>query len=75
MVGRTAIRVARIVGGVAFLVLGVIGLFLPFLQGILFLGIGMALLSQESERARRWSEWLQERLHLPRKKHIEGTEK
>jgi len=72
MFGRTTIRVARILGGVAFLILGVLGLFLPFLQGILFLAIGLTLLSHESERARRWSEWLREHLH--RKKHngIEG---
>lgn len=34
--------------GWIFLVLGVLGLFLPVLQGILFLAIGMVLLSYES---------------------------
>ena len=39
--------------GYTFLVLGVLGLFLPFLQGFLFLFIGVLLLSRESELVRR----------------------
>ncbi len=31
--------------GIAFIILGILGLFLPFLQGILFLLIGFMLLS------------------------------
>ncbi|HEY2386176.1 MAG TPA: PGPGW domain-containing protein [Candidatus Binatia bacterium] len=58
---RQVWRVARITAGVALLFLGVIGLFLPFLQGILFLIMGLTLLSTESERAKTWLEWLQER--------------
>jgi len=54
-------RIARITAGIALLILGVIGLFLPFLQGILFLIMGLTLLSTESERAKAWLEWLQER--------------
>ncbi len=75
MFGRTLVRVARIVGGIAFLVLGVIGLFLPFLQGILFLLIGLTLLSQENERARQCSEWLREHLHRRKRQKLEGQEK
>ncbi len=66
MLTRTAVRLARVIGGIAFLILGVVGLFLPFLQGILFLVIGLTLLSQESERARALSEWLRERLPAAR---------
>jgi uncharacterized membrane protein YbaN (DUF454 family) len=40
-------QVAVIVVGWTFLVLGVLGLFLPFLQGILFLLIGLIILSSE----------------------------
>ncbi len=36
----------RLVLGWLFLVLGVLGLFLPFLQGLLFLAIGVVLLSR-----------------------------
>lgn len=39
--------------GWTFIVLGVLGLVLPFLQGILFLLVGLWLLSHELESARR----------------------
>ena len=39
--------------GWIFIVLGVLGLFLPILQGILFLAIGGMLLSMESPTAKR----------------------
>ena len=38
-------RAARIVSGWVFLLLGVAGLFLPILQGIIFLTIGAILLA------------------------------
>ncbi len=38
--------------GWAFIGLGIVGLFLPILQGILFLAIGAAILAGESARAR-----------------------
>ena len=42
-VGRS-MSILRHVVGVFFLILGVVGLFLPVLQGVLFLLIGLALL-------------------------------
>ena len=39
-----------------FIVFGLIGLALPFLQGILFLAIGLILLSIASPTARTWIE-------------------
>ena len=38
--------------GWGFVLLGIVGLFLPILQGILFLAIGAAILAGESARAR-----------------------
>lgn len=38
--------------GWLFIILGIVGLFLPFLQGILFLFIGLYLLSHEYDWAR-----------------------
>lgn len=38
--------------GWTFIVLGILGLFLPILQGILFLCIGVLLLASESPRMR-----------------------
>ena len=51
-------RLVRLTTGWALLVLGVIGLFLPFLQGILLIASGLAILSTES----RWAKNLLERL-------------
>ncbi|MBE0533271.1 MAG: hypothetical protein IH626_20815 [Rhodospirillales bacterium] len=45
-------RWALLVAGWAFVVLGVAGLFLPFLQGFLFLFVGLTLLSLASPRVR-----------------------
>ena len=46
-------RMTKIIVGVGFLGLGFVGLFLPILQGVLFLLIGLAILSTESRRVRR----------------------
>ena len=48
----------KLVFGWIFLVLGIAGLVLPFLQGILFIAIGLWLLSHELEWAHRKREWL-----------------
>ncbi|MCI0430340.1 MAG: hypothetical protein L0210_07350 [Rhodospirillales bacterium] len=45
-------RVLILGAGWLLVVLGVVGLFLPFLQGVLFLMVGFYLLSRESARAR-----------------------
>jgi len=47
--------------GWMFIVLGILGLFLPILQGILFLLIGLSLLSQSSPWAARILHRLRER--------------
>ncbi len=50
---RRGLRHWLLVGlGWAFVVLGIAGLFLPILQGVLFLAIGGAILAGESARAR-----------------------
>lgn len=46
-------RIFRLVAGWILVVVGVIGLFLPVLQGFLFIFSGLALLSTESPWARR----------------------
>jgi uncharacterized protein len=47
-------RVALIAAGWILLFLGVIGFFLPVLPGVLFLLIGLSILSVEYEWAQRW---------------------
>jgi uncharacterized protein len=49
-------RIIVQIAGVTLVVLGVLGLALPFLQGILFLALGLILLSIASSKARRWIE-------------------
>ncbi|MDP2982476.1 MAG: PGPGW domain-containing protein [Candidatus Latescibacter sp.] len=46
-------RFFRIVIGIFCLILGVIGLFFPILQGILFIIIGLLVLAPESKRIRQ----------------------
>jgi len=46
-------RIAAIAFGWMFVGLGIAGLFLPFLQGILFLLIGLVILSHEYHWARK----------------------
>ena len=44
--------------GWGFIVLGILGLFLPILQGILFLAIGLIILSRRSSRVRLFNQRL-----------------
>jgi len=41
------------VAGWSFILLGIVGLFLPILQGILFIAIGLLILAQHSRWAKR----------------------
>jgi uncharacterized membrane protein YbaN (DUF454 family) len=58
---RLVWRILRLTAGWSLIVVGVIGLFLPILQGILFIASGLAVLSTESRWARallqRFSSW------------------
>jgi len=55
------VRVASISLGYGFLALGVLGLFLPILQGVLFLVIGLLILSRHATWAERVLDWLKRR--------------
>lgn len=46
-------RLLRFIFGTVFIVLGILGLFLPILQGFLFLGVGLLILAPESRRLQR----------------------
>jgi uncharacterized membrane protein YbaN (DUF454 family) len=54
-------RILLEISGWAFVALGIAGLFLPFLQGILFLLVGLTILSMNHHWARRWIARLLER--------------
>lgn len=49
-------RTALLVLGTLFIILGVVGLFLPFLQGFLFLIVGFLLVSICIPHVRAWGE-------------------
>jgi uncharacterized membrane protein YbaN (DUF454 family) len=61
--------------GWGFIVLGIAGLFLPVLQGILFLLIGLALLSNTSPWAARLLETLKKRFPAVSRKFDEAMVK
>ena len=54
--------------GWLFIGLGILGLFLPFLQGILFILIGLTILSSRSKLIRRFLKHLEERYPKHHKK-------
>jgi uncharacterized membrane protein YbaN (DUF454 family) len=54
-------RIVKIIAGLGFLGLGFIGLFLPILQGVLFIIVGLAILSTESRRVRALVEAIKRR--------------
>ncbi len=54
-------KVGILILGWAFILLGIIGLFLPILQGILFIMIGLAILSSRSPTIRRFLGYLESR--------------
>ena len=54
-------RIVVLIIGWALIALGVVGLFLPVLQGVLFILLGLYVLSRESKTARRWLEHFRSR--------------
>lgn len=46
-------KFSKLFAGYALIILGIIGLFLPILQGILFLALGCMILSSESPAFRK----------------------
>jgi uncharacterized membrane protein YbaN (DUF454 family) len=47
-------KIVSTVGGISLILLGIVGLFLPILQGILLIVAGISLLSISNERVRNW---------------------
>ena len=54
-------KIGILIIGWSFIVLGILGLFLPILQGILFIMIGLAILSSRSELVKKFLRHLEER--------------
>jgi len=68
-------HVSMLVAGWAFIFLGILGLFLPILQGILFLLVGLLILSSVSPRAARLLHWLKRKFPRIGDKLDEATPK
>jgi len=54
-------QVGILIIGWTILLLGIVGLFLPILQGVLFIMIGLAILSSRSKTIKRFLRHLEER--------------
>ncbi len=63
-------KIGILIIGWLFIGLGILGLFLPILQGILFIMIGLAILSSRSELVKRFLKHLEER-YPPQHERVE----
>jgi len=54
-------QIGLLIVGWIFIGFGILGLFLPILQGVLFVMIGLAILSSRSKTIRRFLEYLETR--------------
>ena len=68
-------RMGRIVSGFFLLVLGVIGLFLPVLQGIAMIVAGLLILAPEFPWAQRLLNWLRQKFSSVRRVVANATGK
>jgi uncharacterized membrane protein YbaN (DUF454 family) len=62
LVKRHAIRIARLSVGSVLILVGVIGGFIPILQGWIFILAGLGLIAQESDRAKELLDRLKARV-------------
>lgn len=72
---RHAKRILILIVGWAFILLGIVGLFLPILQGILFIMIGLVILSSEYVWAHRLLSRVKERFPKLGRVADQATEK
>ena len=61
--------------GWIFIGLGILGLFLPILQGILFIMIGLAILSSRSNLVKRFLKFIEERYPHQHERMLHWKEK
>jgi hypothetical protein len=72
--GRWARR-GKVLAGWGFILLGIAGFFLPFLQGFLFLAVGLYILRDEYAWAQRMIDWLRRKFPRHAKQMDEGSER
>jgi uncharacterized membrane protein YbaN (DUF454 family) len=54
-------KIGLLILGWFFIIIGILGLFLPILQGILFIMLGLAILSSRSKSIKRFLKFLERR--------------
>jgi len=54
-------RILKLIIGWFFLILGLVGVLLPIMPGVIFFPIGLAILSTESETAKKILTWFKRR--------------
>jgi uncharacterized protein YqgC (DUF456 family) len=59
---RQAVRVARLSVGAILLIVGVVGGFIPLLQGWLFIIAGLTVMAPESQMARAVLDWAKSKI-------------
>lgn len=69
---RKALRWFRLIGGTLLIIAGIIGGFIPILQGWMFVVAGLALMAPESSKASRVLEWAKSKLAKTRAKENRG---
>ncbi len=70
---RKALRILRIIAGVALIILGIFGLFLPILQGILFIVLGGILLGRDTKPGRWLNDQIQKLVNWQKRKMAKKT--
>ena len=48
------VKILKRIAGIALIVIGVIGLFLPIIQGVILIIAGLLLLEVKKERIKKW---------------------
>ena len=65
---KLTLRILRIIGGVLLVIAGIIGCFLPIIQGMLLIALGLCVLAHDIPAARRLKEWGERRFREERAK-------
>jgi uncharacterized membrane protein YbaN (DUF454 family) len=68
-------KIGILIIGWIFIGLGILGLFLPILQGILFIVIGLAILSSRSALVRRFLRYIEQRYPHQHERIVHWKEK
>ena len=66
------LKIIRMAFGIIMLVLGIIGLFVPILQGILFIMFGLMLMGVKKSQIKKWIKKFKKQRILMKQKQSKG---